>query len=277
MLTRPLEIAGAVTSVIPDVLKGYRYRRKTHYHGIHHKPNTAFDAPISRNRVFSGTRFALEDISAIRKLEPGCTINDVAVAIISLALRNYLQSRNALPDESLIGWLPINIRPKEEKEKLSGNAFSLLPVVVHTDEGDPLQLLQKIAAATQEAKAYRENVGDDLFTRFTRFVPPYLQSFLGDVTKLTASLGSSAIPANFTVSNVPGSPVPIYLAGAKAIRFQAIGLIQHGHGLFHVVSSYCGELTVSALACREQMPDPQFYVQCIEESFKQFMALTEAT
>ena len=42
-----------------------------------------------------------------------------------------------------------------------------------------------------------------------------------------------------------------------------------GIGLFHAVLSYNGSITVSITACREQMPDPSFYAQCLEESFRE--------
>ena len=42
-----------------------------------------------------------------------------------------------------------------------------------------------------------------------------------------------------------------------------------GIGLFHAVLSYNGAITVSITACREQMPDPSFYAQCLEDSFRE--------
>jgi diacylglycerol O-acyltransferase / wax synthase len=38
-------------------------------------------------------------------------------------------------------------------------------------------------------------------------------------------------------------------------------------GLFHTINSYCGQIVVAYLACRQMMPDPEFYDQCIRESF----------
>ena len=45
-----------------------------------------------------------------------------------------------------------------------------------------------------------------------------------------------------------------------------------GLGLGHVVQSYCDEATISFTACRELLPDPEFYIQCIEESFGELLA-----
>ena len=100
-----------------------------------------------------------------------------------------------------------------------------------------------------------------------------MQGMLGNITTLSAKMGASALPANVSISNVPGPPQPIYLAGAKAVLFQGIGLIQDGHGLFHVVSSYCDDLLVGFLGCREQMPDPQYYKECLEASFEELLSI----
>ena len=38
-------------------------------------------------------------------------------------------------------------------------------------------------------------------------------------------------------------------------------------GIFHPVTSYNGMISVSFQACREMMPDPQLYEQCLLESY----------
>jgi hypothetical protein len=48
-----------------------------------------------------------------------------------------------------------------------------------------------------------------------------------------------------------------------------MGLPMDGMGLFHAVLSYNGTITVSITGCREQMPDPGFYAECIEEAFSE--------
>ena len=45
-----------------------------------------------------------------------------------------------------------------------------------------------------------------------------------------------------------------------------------GLGLFNIVLSYNGALTVSVTSCRDQLPDPEFYAECLDESFKELRA-----
>jgi hypothetical protein len=47
-----------------------------------------------------------------------------------------------------------------------------------------------------------------------------------------------------------------------------------GTGLFHAIASYCGQFAISFVSCREMMPDPAFYSQCLRESFAELQAAT---
>ncbi len=69
------------------------------------------------------------------------------------------------------------------------------------------------------------------------------------------------------ITNVPGPPFPLYCAGARMTRFYPLGLINPGLGLFHAVFSCSGQISISVLADRDQMPDPEFYTQCLDASY----------
>ena len=47
-----------------------------------------------------------------------------------------------------------------------------------------------------------------------------------------------------------------------------------GMGLFHGLGTYCGKFTISVSACREMMPDPAFYAQCLESSYSEMLSAT---
>jgi diacylglycerol O-acyltransferase len=40
------------------------------------------------------------------------------------------------------------------------------------------------------------------------------------------------------------------------------------------VTSYDGMIFISPTSCREQLPDPEFFAQCIRDSFQELLALT---
>ena len=50
-----------------------------------------------------------------------------------------------------------------------------------------------------------------------------------------------------------------------------MGILAEGQGLFHVVTSYNGDVILTILADREILPDPEFYAECMQESFDDLM------
>ncbi len=74
-------------------------------------------------------------------------------------------------------------------------------------------------------------------------------------------------PFTTVVTNVPGPPVSIYSAGARLESMMGLLCLTDGLGIGHVVQSYVDEATISFTACRKLLPDPDFYIACIEQSF----------
>ena len=88
--------------------------------------------------------------------------------------------------------------------------------------------------------------------------------------------GRRAPLASCTITNVPGPSVPLYLNGARMTYFSAIMPITDGMGLVFAVTSYDGKIIVSPTSCREQMPDPEVFTQCVRDSFQEYLALARA-
>ena len=72
---------------------------------------------------------------------------------------------------------------------------------------------------------------------------------------------------NTVITNVPGPQFPLYFTGARMVALYGIGPILDGMGLIHPVFSYSGRISISVTSCREMLPDPAFYAQCIQDSF----------
>jgi len=76
-------------------------------------------------------------------------------------------------------------------------------------------------------------------------------------------------PFNTLITNVAGSQRPFYLAGAKMVSMMGIIPVFDHMGLTHTAFSYNETLSISFTACREMLPDPEFYASCIEESYEE--------
>ena len=66
---------------------------------------------------------------------------------------------------------------------------------------------------------------------------------------------------NLWVTNVPGPPVPLYLAGARLLELFPVVPIQGNLTLMVGVLSYAGQLNLTAVADRDACPDIEVFAQ----------------
>jgi hypothetical protein len=70
---------------------------------------------------------------------------------------------------------------------------------------------------------------------------------------------------NLIVSNVAGSPEPLYLAGAELVRIMPIGPLMGGTGLNITAVSHVDQVYVALVTCPELVPDPAHLAEGIVE------------
>lgn len=237
-------------------------------------PRSRFNRVISAHRVVEGRRFPLEDIKAIRALAPGCKVNDVFLAIVGGAMRKYLLAKDDLPDKTLTAMAPISVRSGSEKGDM-GNQVAAMVAPLGTHLADPAERLAFVHSKTANSKAMTEAVGARNMTEASK-VAPALWMSLGAQLYTRLGLANRGVAPMFStvVTNVPGPPVPIYSTGAKLESMMGLICLTDGMGLGHTVQSYVDEATVAFTACRDLMPDPEFYAKCLQDSFDELCAAT---
>ena len=193
------------------------------------------------------------------------------LSVIAGGLRRYLEHHNELPDESLSVSIPLDMRTRRgltDENNQVGSVF----VELHTNIADPLERLAAVYKSSQEAKIYGENSPLVDVLRLAGVMSPAIttslvSSYVNNGLTRHLPLGISSV-----VSNVAGPNFPLYSAGAQMVRYYGLGLLTPGVGLFHLIFSSNGIMTMSILGDRNAMPDPAFYRECIEQSFDELLA-----
>lgn len=263
----PFQLARAVSSTLPGVGRWLLKAGLPDVETADRVPKTRFNAPVTAHRVFDATTFKLKDLAIIRKVVPGATVNDVVLAICGGALREYLESKGELPEDSVVAMAPVNIRTQDNADTV-GNVLGMMFVAVHSDIADPIARLRAVHEATVEAREIRHAVGARQMTDLTQHIPSATLSLAGRLTT-GLGLGHRAMRmTNCTITNVPGPQQPMYLNGAKLVRTTGAAPILDGMGLIITAMSYNGEIVFSITSCREITPDPEFMTACLNSSFR---------
>jgi diacylglycerol O-acyltransferase / wax synthase len=232
-------------------------------------PKTRFNQTVSPHRVFEARFHDLADFKRIKASVPGSTVNDVALAYVGGALREYLNAHGELPDESLVAACPISLREAGDKGSNGNVLFGRLQTL-GTDIADPLERLAAIAEATAGSRSESDQSTRTQLVDLIGTVPTAL---LGITAKAASVLPfSGPTVANTTVTNVPGPTEPIFFSGARLVRAAGLGPLVAGLNLIHVVASYNGTLSISATADRDALPDPAKYAECMEKAFEELLA-----
>jgi WS/DGAT/MGAT family acyltransferase len=220
----------------------------THWFG----PRTALSSNVTNQRVFASVSVPLAEAKRIAKAH-GASLNEVVLAICSGALRHHLAEAHSLPAEPLLAAVPVSLR--EAGNTQMNTQASMMRISLASDIAEPLARLRAIHAASAAAKALTASMKSVLPTDFPSLGAPWLISGLASLYGRSRLADRMPPIANVTISNVPGSPVPLYLAGAKMLTYYPASIVVHGVALNITVESYNGSLDFGLTACRKAMPD----------------------
>jgi diacylglycerol O-acyltransferase / wax synthase len=171
----------------------------------------------------------------------------------------------------LIAAVPISLR--KPGDTTSDNQASMSLISLGTHIADTLKRLEHIRTASAAMKSTLGGVKNILPTDFPSLGMPWL-------IEAAASLYGKAkvadrIPqvANVAISNVPGPPMPLYLARARMLSNYPTSIVVHGMALNITVQSYAGSLDFGMMADAKAMPDVKVFAQAAEIAFDDLRAL----
>jgi len=274
-LRQPVRLAQTVGSLLPAAKRIRDGLRENRFRHIRERVNTRFNGRIGAHRVVNARFFPLAQIKAIKDLVPGATVNDVVVTIVAGALRNYLLAKGELPAVSLVAGAPINVRTEADQGS-GGNLVSMMTLSIYTDIADPIERLHQVHDECLSSKEYSSAVGARTLTDLTQTIPARVAALGFRAASQTMLMTGATSPINTIISNVPGPQVPLYMAGARLLCSAGCGPLLDHMGLFHAVLSYHGGISVTVTACRDMLPDPDFYAECIHASYDELKQAAEA-
>ena len=211
-------------------------------------PRTSLNRPIGADRRLAVVRGRLEVARQVAHAHRA-KVNDVVLAAVAGGLRQLLAGRGEdVRELALRVMVPVSLH-REQPGRASGNRDAVMLVPLPLGEPDPVRRLELIAAETAARKGRaRPPMGGGLFG-------------LVAVQRAWYRLLARQRTVNLVVTNVPGPPVPLYLAGARLLELFPVAAIMGNLTLAVAVLSYAGQLNLTAIADRDTCPDLEVFVQ----------------
>ncbi|MGB9308256.1 MAG: wax ester/triacylglycerol synthase family O-acyltransferase [Mycobacterium sp.] len=266
MVTRPLRAARAGTglarAVGPGPLvsllrRGKKQNEPAKTTGAPFKCPHVFFSEISPGqirRAMGWVAAPMDDIATVRDAF-GVKFNDVALAMVTGSLRNYLLERGGLPDEPLTAVNPVNMRHETDEHAVE-NRFSLLTPLLPTHIADPVERLEDISIAMGKAKSGLQHSGTNPVENLFDLVTPGTLELV--MHALTRNLVPELPPVfNLCVTNIATSKEPRFICGARIEEFYIMMMQALGVGPVCAVITYAGKAFFSFTTNRELVPDPQ--------------------
>lgn len=214
-------------------------------------PRTPFNAQVGPQRSYAVTSLPLDAVKRVAH-HFDTSLNDVVLTLCASTLREYLLRRKLLPKETLVAAMPISLRASGDASL--NNQVSMVQCALRTDIADPAERLQAIAAATGSLKRQVSSVRNFIPTDFPGFGAPIWAPGLSWLWAHSGIVERLPPLANLVVSNVPGPPMTLYMAGAKIVHYYPVSIVTHGLGLNITVNSYAGWLEFGVIAGKEIAP-----------------------
>ncbi len=203
----------------------------------------------------------LADLRAV-KHACGVSVNDVVLALVTSAVRRYLQARGlTVRGRSLRIVVPVSVRRKGEMHE-PGNRITFVPVNIPLDRRT---VRATVAAAHRKMAAIKE-------ARIAELVG-FAGTLLGTVPiPLQAAVGpiASQLPlsvCNLICTNVPGPRNPLYLIGPKMLSCYPYVPIGGEMGMNCAMLSYNGMAFFGFTADASAVPDAEALPRLLTAAF----------
>jgi diacylglycerol O-acyltransferase / wax synthase len=211
-------------------------------------PQTSLNQPVGADRRLAIVGGRLDRTKQLAHRHQA-KVNDVVLAAVAGGLGQLLAGRGEPVDRLVLrAMVPISLH-QEQPGQARGNQPGWMMVPLPLGEPDPVRRLQLIAAETAaRTHQARPQTGSGIF-RFVAGQRAWYRHFPRQRS------------VNLVVTNVPGPPAPLYLAGARLLELFPVVPVMGNLTLVVAVLSYAGQLNLTAVTDRDGCPDLEVFIQ----------------
>ncbi|MEV0295112.1 wax ester/triacylglycerol synthase family O-acyltransferase [Nocardia sp. NPDC050710] len=232
-------------------------------------PDSPLNAKTSRSRRFDVVRTDLESYRRIRK-RFNCSINDVILAVVTGALRNWLLSRDEALTESatLRAVVPMSVYVDgldgDRIEPASEVSSFLIDLPV--GEPNPVMRLSHISHATEANSKHRRGVQARTLVHMAGFAPASLHAM-----SVRAASTFAEHTFNLVITNAPGPQTPMYIGGARMLEMYPVSPLLRNQASSIGITSYDGHVFYGLNADRDAMADIDVLAAAVHESMEEML------
>lgn len=224
------------------------------------RPASPFDVRIGPNRRFAMTEAPVQRFKDVKDALGG-TVNDVILTAVGGALHRLLRERKEpTSGRPLRAMVPVSVRNAGD----AGIGNRVAPAFVDIPVGrmGPKRRLAEIRAGTRHFKESMMAMSADTIIGLGAYAP-------GGLLAGAARLASRGPWFNLVVSNIPGPPQPMYLAGARLVANYPSMPLGQNSALSIACTSLAGTMAFGLTGDWDSMPDIDRLAIALEESFEE--------
>jgi diacylglycerol O-acyltransferase / wax synthase len=228
-------------------------------------PATPLNVHIGPHRRFVGVGSPLADFKLVKNAFE-CTVNDVVLAVVAGALRDFLIDRGVHTEGlELRALVPVSVRAEDEHHQM-GNRIVVMRGPLPVYMADPLQRLRFVKREMDGLKESKQALGAEVIAGAQNFAPP---TILAQASRLNFSTRLF----NLIVTNIPGPQFPLYVLGRRMLDAYPIAFLPHDHALAIAIMSYDGQMNFGLLGDLDAMYDIDRFGERIAEELAALVSL----
>lgn len=224
-------------------------------------PRTILNGKVTQRRRVATQRIPVETVRAIAD-RTGGTINDAVAILVGTAVRRYLADLDALPDRALVAGVLTSLREtmSDQSADEAGNAIGMLFADLATEIDDVAARADRVIASTRAGKQQLLGLGAQAMAYTGVILAPFAVSSMAGAGHRLPPLQSVSL------SNVPGTRVPLFHNGAEVEALHATTIVASGAALVVTVTSWGDNLCFTITGCPDTAPHCQRVAVYLEDA-----------